>query len=79
MSDSLQLLILYMVIYLSAQSVSCVRLFAISWTVTHQAPLSIGFPRQEYCSGLSRPSPRDLPKPGIEPIISFGVRQILYH
>ena len=36
------------------------------WTVAHQAPLSMGFPRQEYWSGLPFPSPRDLPHPGIE-------------
>ena len=35
--------------------------------VAHQAPLSIGFPRKEYWSGLLLPSPRDLPDPGIEP------------
>ena len=33
----------------------------------HQAPLSVGFPRQEYWSGLPFPSPGDLPDPGIEP------------
>ena len=32
-----------------------------------QAPLSMGFPRQKYCSGLPFPPPRDLPDPGIEP------------
>ena len=37
------------------------------WTVPHQAPLSMGFPRQEYWSGLPFPSPGDLPNPGIEP------------
>ena len=37
------------------------------WTVAHQAPLSVGFPRQEYWNGLPFPSPEDLPKPGIEP------------
>ena len=37
------------------------------WTVAHQAPLSIGFSRQEYWSGLPFPSPEDLPDPGIEP------------
>ena len=37
------------------------------WTVAHQAPLSVGFSRQEYCSGLPFPSPGDLPNPGIEP------------
>ena len=35
--------------------------------VTHQAPLSMGIPRQEYWSGLPCPPPRDLPSPGIEP------------
>ena len=34
--------------------------------VAHQACLSMGFPRQEYCSGLPFPSPEDLPNPGIE-------------
>jgi len=37
-------------------------------TVAHQAPLSMGFSRQEYRSGLPFPSPRDLPDPGIEPV-----------
>ena len=37
------------------------------WTVAHQAPLSMGFPRPEYWSGLPFPSPGDLPGPGIEP------------
>ena len=36
------------------------------WTVAHQAPLSQGFPRQEYCSGLPCPPPGDLPNPGIQ-------------
>ena len=38
------------------------------WTVAHQAPLSMGFSRQEHWSGLPFPSPGDLPNPGIEPI-----------
>ena len=38
------------------------------WTITHQAPLSMGFSRQEYCSGLPCPPPRDLPNPGIKPM-----------
>ena len=46
---------------------SHVRLFAALWTVACQAPLSMGFPRQEYWSGLPCPSPGDLPEPGIEP------------
>ena len=37
------------------------------WTVARQAPLSMGFSRQEYWSGLPFPSPGDLPEPGIEP------------
>ena len=44
-----------------------VRLFAIPWAVAHQAPLSMGFPRQEYWSGLPYPSPGNLPDSGIEP------------
>ena len=36
------------------------------WTVARQAPLSIGFPRQQYWSRLPVPSPGDLPNPGIE-------------
>ena len=40
---------------------------ATPWTVVHQAPLSIGFSRQEYWSGLPCPSPEDLPSPGIKP------------
>ena len=43
-----------------------VQSFAIPWTVTHQAPLCMGFPRQEYWSGLPFPSPGDLPHPRIE-------------
>ena len=37
------------------------------WTVALQASLSVGFSRQEYCSGVPFPSPEDLPDPGIEP------------
>ena len=37
------------------------------WTAAYQAPLSIEYPRQEYCSDLPFPSPGDLPKPGIKP------------
>ena len=46
---------------------SHVRLFVIPWTVARQAPLSMGFPRQEHWSGLPFPPPGDLPDPGIEP------------
>ena len=40
--------------------------FGTPWAVTRKAPLSVGFPRQEYWSGLPFPSPRDVPDPGIE-------------
>ena len=50
-----------------ARSFSRVQLFATAWTVAHQAPLSMGFPSQEYWSGLPFPSPGALPNPGIEP------------
>ena len=46
---------------------SRVRLLATPWTVAHQPPLSMGFSRQEYWSGLPGPPPRDLPNPGMEP------------
>ena len=46
---------------------SYVQFFATPWTVARQPPLSMGFPRQEYRSGLSFPSPGDLPDPGMEP------------
>ena len=49
---------------------SCVWLFATLWTVAHQAPLSMGFFKQEYWSGLPSPPPGDLPDPGIEPMSS---------
>ena len=49
------------------KSLSCVQLFATPWTVAHQAPPSVEFSRQEYWSGLSFPSPGDLPDLGIEP------------
>ena len=48
-------------------SLSRVRLFATPWTVANQAPLSMGFSRQECWSGLPFPSPGDLSDPGIEP------------
>ena len=44
-----------------------VWLFATLWTVAHQAPLPMGFSKQEYWSGLPFPPPRDLYNPGIEP------------
>ena len=41
--------------------------FVTPWTAARQTPLSMGFPKQEYWSGLPFPSPGDLPDPGIEP------------
>ena len=55
------------------KSFSRVQLFATPWTVAHQAPPSMGFSRQEYWSGLSFPSPEDLPDPGLP-----HCRQTLY-
>ena len=49
------------------KSLSRVLLFVAPWTVAHQAPLSVGFSRREYWSGLPFPSPGELPDPGIEP------------
>ena len=46
---------------------SCVWLFTTLWTVARQAPLSLGFSRQEYWSGLPCPPPWDLTNSGIEP------------
>ena len=46
---------------------SCVWIFVTPWTVAHQAPLSMGFSRQEYWRGLPFSSPGDLPAPGIKP------------
>ena len=46
---------------------SCVQLFEIPWTVADQTPLSMGFPRQGYWSGLPFPSPGDLPNSEIKP------------
>ena len=56
------------VVVIIVQLLSYVRLFVTPWTVAHQVPLSVGFPRQEYWSKLSFPSPEDLPDPGIKPM-----------
>ena len=52
--------------------------FVTPWTVAHQAPLSMGSPRQEYWSMGPFPPPGDLPKPGIDHISCIG-RWVLYH
>ena len=46
---------------------SSVQLFMTLWTAAHQTPLSMGFSRQEYWTGLPRPPPGDLPDPGTKP------------
>ena len=51
-----------------AKLLICVQLFATPWTVAHQAPLSTGFSRQEYWSGLPCPLPGDLTDPAIKPV-----------
>ena len=50
---------------------SRVPLFAVLWTIAHQTPLSMGFSRQEYWSGLPCPPPGDLPNSGIK-LVSFA-------
>ena len=65
-----------------AKSFSRVQLFVTPLTIACQAPLFMGFSRQEYWSGLPSPSPEDLPDPGIKltSLISTCVgRQVLYH
>ena len=46
---------------------ACVHVQLTKWTVAHQSPLSLGFPRQEFWSGLPFPPPGDPPNPRIEP------------
>ena len=63
------------IIAVVVQLLSYVRLFVILWTVAHQAPLSMGFSRQEDWSGLPFPPPGDLTDPGIKsvsPIFAGG-------
>ena len=57
-----------------AKSLSHIQLFVTPWTVARQAPLSMGFSRQEYWNGLPFPPPGNLPNPGIKP--RFPVLQV---
>ena len=66
-SDNKNAIILAGCVCVCVRSLSCVPLFVTLWTVAHQAPLSTGFSRQEYWSGLPFPPPGDLPNPGIKP------------
>ena len=63
MSDTVHLLSSVVCMCLVAH----VQVFATPWTIALQAPLSMGFPRQEYWNGLPFPPPGDLPDSGIEP------------
>ena len=56
---------------------SHVQLLETLWTLAHQAPLSMGFSRQEYWNGFPHPPPGDLPDPGVEPV-SLTLRQTVY-
>ena len=56
-----------LVVHVCACVLSPLGLLLTPWAVAHQAPLSMGFPRQEYWSGLPFSSPGDLPNPGIKP------------
>ena len=63
-----QLRIFFIIRTLHECVLSCfghVQLYVTLWTIDHQAPLSMGFFRQEYWSGLPCPPPGDLPDPGI--------------
>ena len=57
----------YFVILIKKEVAQSFPTLMTPWTAAHQAPLSMGFSRQEYWNGVTFPSPRDLPKPGIEP------------
>ena len=61
-----------------AQSLSCVQISVTSGTVTHQAPPSMGFSRQEYWSGIPFTPIRNLPNPGDRIQVSCISRQVLY-
>ena len=66
--------------HVKVKSLSHVWLFATPWTVDYQAPLSMGFSRQEYWSRLPLPSAGDLPNPGIRSNLGpLHCRQTLYH
>ena len=72
-------LVVHVCVRVRAQLLSCVQLLVVPWTVAHQAPLSVGFSRQEYWCELSFPTSGDLPDPGIKPTSLNIGRQILYH
>ena len=63
---------------LLAWVLSHVQLFVTPWTIAHQAPLPMGFSRQEYWSGLPFPIPGDLPSPEVVSCVSCIGKRILY-
>ena len=81
-SLSVHLLTCVLVVYAHVLShFCCIQLLSTLWATAHQSPLSMGFSKQEYWSGLLCTPPGDLPDPGIEPTshISCIRRQVLYH
>ena len=66
--NSYKSLFLINTVCVDAQSLSPVQVFVTLWTVAHQAPLSMGFSRQEYWSGLPCPPLGDVPYPGVKPV-----------
>ena len=60
-------LLFFFLIFVKSMSCSVMFDSAIPWTAAHQSPLSMGFPRQKYWSGMPFPSSGYLPNPGIEP------------
>ena len=56
-----------LIVCMHAQLFSCVQPFAVPWTIAHQAPLSVGFPRQEHRGELPCLLPGDLPHLGVKP------------
>ena len=60
-------------LFLRAQLLSLVQLFATPWTAARQAPLSTGFSRQEHWSGLPCPPQGNLPDPEIEPMSAMAL------
>ena len=63
----LSLIHLHVCVNIHAQLLSHVRLFVTPWMAAHQAPLTMGFSRQENWRRLPFPPPEDLPDPGIKP------------
>ena len=68
LEDNLNSLVILVTLLLCVFCCSVVTVSSVTpWIVAHQAPLSMGFPRQEYWSGLPFPPPGDLPNPRIKP------------